>query len=189
MKNMGLLGIGLVVPLGLLIVLGAAESGLADDQHGRKGVQLRARLRGVEEVPAVSTTGTGEFRGNVNDDGTDIEYELTYTLEGAVQQSHIHIGQNGVNGGIVLFLCTNLGNAPATVPVPPACPASPGQVSGTLTAANVVAVASQGISAGEFSEILRAIRRGVAYVNVHSNPNHPGGEIRGQLRARGHDDD
>jgi hypothetical protein len=154
------------------------------------GSNLRAKLRGVEEVPAVSTAGAGEFRGEVNKDGTEIEYKLTYALEGAVQQAHIHIAQKGVNGGIVLFLCTNLGNAPATVPVPPACPASPGEVSGTLTAANVVAQASQGISTGEFSEVLRAILRGVAYANVHSSPNHGGGEIRGQIKvSHGHWDD
>jgi len=176
----------LVLAMMLALLLGTPALTMGWDDGG---VALRARLRGVEEVPAVSTTGTGEFRGKANKDGTEIDYELTYTLEGAVQQAHIHIGQNGVNGGIVLFLCTNLGNAPATVPAPPACPASPGEVSGTLTAANVVVQGSQGISAGEFSEILRAIRRGVAYVNVHSSPNHGGGEIRGQIKARGHDDD
>lgn len=137
----------------------------------------------------MSTTGTGEFRAEINENGTSIDYHLTYTLEGAVQQAHIHLGQKDVNGGIVLFLCTNLGNAPPTVPTPPECPASPEEVSGTLTANDVVAVASQGISAGDFAEVLRAIRRGVAYANVHSGPNHGGGEIRGQITRRGKDSD
>jgi hypothetical protein len=39
-----------------------------------------------------------------------------------------------------------------------------------------------GIAAGEFDEVLRAIRSGNTYANVHTNK-HPGGEIRGQIRT------
>jgi hypothetical protein len=47
--------------------------------------------------------------------------------------------------------------------------------------ANVIGGANaQGIAAGEFAEVLKAIRAGVVYVNVHSAL-FPGGEIRGQL--------
>ena len=42
----------------------------------------------------------------------------------------------------------------------------------------------QGIAAGEFAELLRAIRTGNSYVNVH-NDKHPGGVIRAQLNAQG----
>jgi hypothetical protein len=87
-----------------------------------------------------------------------------------------------VNGGIMVFLCSNLGNGPVGTA---ACPPS-GSVSGTITAANVVGAASaQGIAAGEFAEVVKAIRHGVAYANVHSTL-YPGGEIRGQLRDRDH---
>jgi len=44
---------------------------------------------------------------------------------------------------------------------------------------------AQGIAAGEIAEIIRAMRAGVTYANVHTNK-HPTGEIRGQLRT---DDD
>ena len=80
-----------------------------------------------------------------------------------------------------MFLCSNLGNGPAgTQP----CPAGPATVTGTLTAADVVGPAAQGIAAGEFEELLRAIRARVTYVNVHSSK-FPAGEIRSQLRAHG----
>ena len=39
-----------------------------------------------------------------------------------------------------------------------------------------------------FAELVRAIRAGVAYVNVHSSV-FPGGEIRGQTRGSGHGHD
>lgn len=150
-------------------------------------------MTGFEEVPAVSTTGGGEVTAEINRAGTEIHYTLRYrNLEGTVQQSHIHFGQEGVNGGIVVFLCSNLGNGPAgTQP----CPAPPATVTGTLTAADVSAVpasaqaVTQGIAKGEFDELVRAMRAGVTYANVHSTT-WPGGEIRGQFdrEGQGHDD-
>ena len=77
----------------------------------------------------------------------------------------------------------------------PTCPDSPGKVSGHLTAANVIGPPAQGIAAAEFAELIKAIRAGVAYANVHSRNagglagNFNGGEIRGQLRASHNDDD
>lgn len=141
--------------------------------------RFRGLLSGYNEVPAVSTVATGDFTARISKDETQIEYELSYAdLEGAVQQAHIHFGQEGVNGAIVVFLCTNLGNGPAgTQP----CPAPPATITGTLTAADMVnTAAAQGIAAGEFDELIRAIRAGRAYANVHSTK-FPGGEIRDQL--------
>jgi len=133
-------------------------------------------LVGFQEVPSVSSTGRGRFRARLDD--TSIQFELEYSgLEGSVQQAHIHLGQTSVNGGISVFLCSNLGNGPAGTP---GCPSSPGAVTGTRMAADVVGPAGQGIAAGEFAEVLRAIRTGNTYVNVHTDK-HPGGEIRGQL--------
>jgi hypothetical protein len=51
----------------------------------------------------------------------------------------------------------------------------------------VLVVTGQGIAAGEFDEIARAIRAGVTYANVHSLPDFDPGEIRGQLSS-GNDD-
>ena len=83
-----------------------------------------------------------------------------------------------------MFLCTNLGNAPATVPAPPACPSPPATVTGTLTEANVIALPGQGIDSGAagFAEVLKAMRAGAAYANVHTTA-HPGGELRGRLNS------
>ncbi len=138
------------------------------------------RLRAFEEVPAVSSPGEGQFTARINGSGTSLSYQLSYrNMQGTVTQSHIHIAQRGVNGGIMIFLCSNLGNGPAgTQP----CPPSPGSISGTIEADDVVALAAaQGIAAGELGEVIRAMRNGVTYVNVHSDL-FPPGEIRGQLR-------
>lgn len=144
-------------------------------------------LVGYEEVPALSKPGSGTFRAKVSPDGSSFTYELSYQdLEGDVRQSHIHFGQIGVNGGISIWLCQTTFN-PSPVATTPTCenPDNPldthsGRVTGTATAADVIGPAGQGIAAGEFAEILKAIRLGVAYANVHSTVNPPG-EIRGQI--------
>ena len=141
-------------------------------------------LTGYEEVPAISTDAFGTFHARINN-GNTITYELSYTaLSGDVQQAHIHFGQAGVNGGISVFLCTNLGNGPAgTQP----CPAGPATIKGTITPANVIGPTDQGIGPAEFAELRAAIEAGRAYANVHSST-HPAGEIRAQLEpvARRH---
>lgn len=137
-------------------------------------------LTGYEETPsAVSTTGNGTFNAVISNDGSRIDWELSYNdLEGAVQQAHIHFGQLSVTGPISVFLCTNLGNGPAgTQP----CPAPPATISGSITAADVTNLANErGISAGELNELIKAIRAGATYVNIHST-RWPGGEIRSQI--------
>ncbi|MGI8919855.1 MAG: CHRD domain-containing protein [Pyrinomonadaceae bacterium] len=153
---------------------------------------IRELLIGYEEVPSVSTTGNGEFNARINKAENEITYTLKYSdLEGSVQQAHIHLGQTGVNGGITVFLCSNLGNGPAgTQP----CPAPPATISGTIAAADVSpnipatqAARNQGLNTGEFDEFLAALRAGALYVNVHSTT-WPGGEIRSQIE-HGHGND
>jgi hypothetical protein len=146
-------------------------------QDGRRGI--RATLIGFQEVAAVSSTGRGEFRALVDD--ASIEFRLSYSgLEGSVTQAHIHFAQRGVNGGITIFLCSNLGNGPAGTPP---CPQT-GEVTGVRMAGDMTFGAeAQGLAAGEFAELLRAIRTGNTYANVHTEK-HTGGEIRGQIRVQ-----
>ncbi|MDR7134483.1 hypothetical protein J2X06_001667 [Lysobacter niastensis] len=151
---------------------------------------FKAELVGEQEVPAISTGASGGFKARVTNDGQSIQYELAYAdLEGGnVLQAHIHIGQKSVNGGIAAFLCTNLGNGPVgTQP----CPAPPAVITGTITAADVVGPNGQGVAPGQLDELIRALRGGFAYANVHT-VTYPGGEIRSQLghdHGNGHDND
>jgi hypothetical protein len=141
---------------------------------------LRAHLSSYQEVPSVSSTADGEFEARVGSDNASVQYTLAYTgLSSNVTQAHIHFAQRAVNGPIIVWLCgTSAVTAPAGTPT---CPQS-GTVTGTFTAANVLASpTTQQLAAGELAELLQAMRAGVAYVNVHT-VNSPGGEIRGQLR-------
>jgi hypothetical protein len=136
-------------------------------------------LRGFEEVPANTTAASGSLRLFINDHDGTIDYELSFeNLTGAVTQAHIHVGQAGVNGGVAIFLCGTAGN-PGPAGTPP-CPTPGGTVTGTLTATQVIGPTAQLVAPGELDEVIRAIRAGVAYGNVHSSVL-PAGEIRGQL--------
>ncbi len=173
-------------PLIIAGTLGLAFTGLAATAVAAGGGHLNERLKldGYHEVPAISTQATGTFRLRENQDGS-LAYTLSYSgLEAPVTQAHIHFGQSFVSAGIMVWLCgTSTNPGPAGTPV---CPPE-GEVSGTITAAQVVGPAAQGIAPGEFAEAVRAMRAGVAYANVHSTK-FPSGEIRAQFDKPDRDD-
>jgi CHRD domain len=174
MKGRLRLAVAIAVVAALAVVVTTAIAGGGND--------IRERLTGYEEDPnTISTTGSGTFNAWIDESG-QISYRLSYeNLEGDVTQAHIHFGGRHQSGGISVFLCSNIGS-----PVPtPACPRQPGSVSGTLKAADVIGPADQGIAAGEFAELVDAIRAGVTYANVHSTL-YPAGEIRAQLERGRH---
>ena len=159
----------------------AVLAGPVSAQNGPETVS--ATLTGGDEVPLVSTAARGTFHAEIDDEGGAVDWTLTFSgLEGTVTQSHIHVGQPFVAGGISVWLCktaATAANAPAGTQD---CPQS-GTISGTFTASDIIGPALQGIT-GEtrFKELVAAMREGNAYANVHSNPSIPG-EIRGQIKA------
>ena len=72
---------------------------------------------------------------------------------------------------VVIFLCGGGGK--------PSCPAS-GSVSGTITPADVMALADLGVAAGDLNRVWTEVLAGNTYANIH-NPQNPGGHIRGQI--------
>jgi CHRD domain len=167
-------GLILAVALaGALALTALASYGTA--ALGKKGELKAKRMSGYLEVPSISTTGRGTIEARVKN--STIEYKLTYSgLSVNPFAAHIHFAQPGVNGGIAAFLCGGGGK--------PACPASPGSISGTIAAGDVMAVAGQGIAAGEINELIAAMKAGFTYANVHT-ATYGSGEIRGQIRAGG----
>ncbi len=169
-----------------------------DDDHGHGSRRrLSATLKGLGEVPIVASSGRGSFRAVINPEETEIAYRLDYSdLEGTVTQAHIHVGEHHTSGGISVWLCGTTGiPAPPGTPGPagtPTCGAPGGsgaEAEGVLTAANIVGPTTQGIGApapvdpdAEFAQLIKLLRSGLAYANVHSTMS-PGGEIRGQIRV------
>jgi hypothetical protein len=158
------------VPAMFVPVLGQSAVQVAQSFH--------ADLKGVEEVPSISTSGSGRFVADLNPEDGSIAYELRYSgLESAVTQAHIHFSQPATNGAIIVFLCTNLGNGPDGTQ---SCPEGDGEISGVITADDVLGADDQGLDPGAFDQLLQAIFAGGTYANVHTT-GHGSGEIRGQV--------
>ena len=157
-------------------LLYAGAVGADDERH-----RVKATLSGFQETPStLSTPGSGRFTAKIDDDAQTIDYKLSFEgLEAPAIAAHIHLGARAITGGVSAFLCGG-GNKPP-------CPPGGGTVTGTITPSDVIGPTAQGIAPGEFAEVVRAIRNGAVYANVHSTLR-PGGEIRGQLRSDENDD-
>jgi len=109
---------------GLSLLFGANAIAGDDKGKGKGHDSLRIHLKGFEEVPVVVTAAVGNLELDINEAAPSIAYELSYSgLEGTVTQSHIHIAQKNVNGGIVLWLCQTATNpAPAQAAATPTYP-------------------------------------------------------------------
>jgi hypothetical protein len=167
-----------VVGGSLLVALVVGSFAFAKDDHGGS---VKTKLSGYNETPStLSTAAKGEFRARIDRSAKTIAYTLRYEgLEGGnTLFAHIHLGRTATTGGVAAFLCGG-GSKPT------ACPNGSGTVTGTITEADVIGPAAQGIAPPTaFDELVRAIRAGATYVNVHT-ATYGGGEIRGQLK-KGH---
>jgi hypothetical protein len=116
---------------------------------------LEASLSGYNEVPPAQTVASGMVSMRmVADDGL---LEVTFSsanLAGDMTGAHIHMGGLGENGGVGLNLAPAGSSFNATYDIT-------GQ-----------------------SDLVSAMRTGMAYVNVHSTA-YPAGEIRGQILGAG----
>ena len=174
-------------PFSIAVTVFALATTLSASNPASDSSHFSARLDGFEENPSLSTTGHGHVSLRIDDEAETIEFEFSYddlegvgttpfVTNGVVLFAHIHVAAQGVNGGVATFFCGGGGK--------PACPTPSGSVSGVITAADVVGPAAQGLNPGEptaFEELVRAIRAGYAYANLHTT-RWTGGEIRGQLR-------
>ena len=158
------------VAAALAVALVVAGSALA--AGGNKTMLKADPLTGYQEGAGVSTIASGSFEATIDEDASTIDFTLSFSgLEAPVLFAHIHFGNRFTSGGVSAFLCGG-GSKPA-------CPQQ-GTVTGTVTAADVIGPTTQGIEPGAFTELVRAMRAGVTYTNVHSTK-FPAGEIRGQI--------
>lgn len=144
---------------------------------GHREVALRATLAGLQELPPIASSATGTLRASLDEDTKMITFTLEFrNLAAKPMAAHVHFAPTKVEGGVMFFLCGGGGK--------PACPATTsGTVTGTIRAADV-GLPAQGIPVGDFARVVRAIRTGNAYVNIH-NARFSEGEIRGQVAVGG----
>jgi hypothetical protein len=142
-------------------------------------MNMTTHLSTAEEIPvpnfdeiARNPQGTAVLR-------LDSHGNLTYRLNVAnienVLMAHIHLGQPGQTGDVVVWLYPS-GPPPELIP---------GFFNGTLATGTITAGDLVGPLAGAtVDDLLDHVRAGNAYVNVHTMQNLPG-EIRGQIPAHG----
>src|SRR5438552_9297375 len=133
------------------------------------------RLTGFQQAAPILSNGTGTFSAKLN--ASSLTFTLKYSnLSGPAIAAHIHFAQPGVNGGVVVNFCGEGGK--------PACPAgTSATLTGTVTGADVIKdqefPKDQGVTAGSFADLVRILRSGDGYVNVHTTKFD--GEIRAQI--------
>ncbi len=160
-----------------VIGMGTSLATLGVRADDNEAITFRTRLTGFGEVPPKLVDGSGTFSGTLSPDGQSLSWTLTWTgLTGPALVAHIHFGQPQNIGTPVVFFC----GGPK-----PACPDGAnhsGMLTGTFTAADVVAVPSQNVTAGDFAGFVMILRAHLGYANIHT-ANFPAGEIRGQVRV------
>jgi len=125
---------------------------------GEGGRPFSTTLTGAQEAPGPGdANATGQAEIVLNQGQKQVCFDISWAdVDGVVFAGHIHIAPVGSPGPIVVPLFT-------------------GSFAGTDTVSGCV----QGVD----KALIKAIRQDPAayYVNVHSQPNFPGGAIRGQL--------
>jgi hypothetical protein len=148
-----------------LVAASAAVTALTSAQLGFGASQVRtklaANLTAAQEVPrprALVTKAHGRFTAIVSGRGRRLalRWSLRWSdTSGRVLQAHVHLGRRGVAGRIAVGLCGPCGKTRRA-----------GSAGGLVYIR---------------ASVLRALRSGNAYVNLHTKKN-PGGEIRGQIK-------
>lgn len=156
--------IGLIA-FGILSILTIGATPLLSQLNAQEAEQkFSAKLSGKDEVPSNESPSTGFAWVKVV--GDKISYEVNVTDMDKVNAAHIHLGEPGKNGPVVLTLFKG---GPTE------------QVNGTVGEANVTASNFEGPMKGkQVSDLVTAINNGTTYVNVHTT-DFPDGEIRGEL--------
>jgi hypothetical protein len=138
------------------VVVAFAIVGVAGASTG--GRPLSTGMTGAEEAPGPGDPdATGQADLTLNQGQGEVCFRISWAdIDGTVFAAHIHVAPPGSPGPIVVPLFS--GSFPGT-----------GSTSGCVENVD--------------PELIKAIRQDPSayYVNVHSNPNFPGGAIRGQL--------
>ena len=147
---------------------------------GAQAQIYKAVLTGANEVPPVTTAGTGVGVVSLNTTTHELRLKTTFTgLNGGTTASHIHCcTAPGANAGVATMLPSFTG-FPAGV--------TAGSFDGTFNTSQAstwnaaFVTANGGTPAGAESRLSSALDAGQAYLNIHTSTS-PGGEVRANLQ-------
>ena len=155
----------------MLMLAAALVLLLAVPVYGGQNRNFVAPLDGGQEIPGpVDTNATGVAKFQLSKDGNTLEYKLIVANIENVFGAHIHCGAVGVAGSIGVTLFST-------------APPNLGSMNGILAQGSITAPdAGNGCGWANLAAVVTAIRSGDTYVNVHTLPGTPSGEIRGQIK-------
>jgi len=155
-----------------LLMLVVATAGLTSTIYAQQYTIFAANLSGSNEVPPVTTAGSGIAIFQLVPVGHQqiISYQLNLENISGVTGAHIHSGKRGENGPVVAGLFNPSMSGPPT-----------GAINGQLKTGSLTSSDLTGPLAGQqISALVTMIRSGGAYVNVPTTQNR-NGEVRGQI--------
>lgn len=137
-----------------VVLLMLLTTQIAKADHLTSKYLFAARMNGMQEVPAVTTNALGLATFYLNDTRDTLCVEMTATgLSGSITGIHIHEGDMGSNGAVVVDMMPYL---------------SGNRLKGTITGATLTKSFIAKMFAGKY------------YLNLHTAAN-ANGEIRGQI--------
>src|SRR5437867_12024276 len=156
-----------IAAIGILSVFFVGTSSLTSHLLTAQAEEkFSAKLSGKEEVPPNKSPAIGFAWVKTTND--HIGYEVNVTDIDKVTAAHIHLGESGKNGPVILTLFKG---GPTE------------QTNGTVAESNVTASNLEGPMKGKgVPDLVAAMKNGTTYVNVHST-DFPDGEMRGQLKV------
>jgi hypothetical protein len=158
--------------LTFIVAVVATALGTACESTTETKVTYAATLSGAQEVPAVTTSGTGTFSATLDQSSNILSYTLTYSgLGTAATQAHIH-GPAAV--GVSADVLVDLGTSTTTGRTLTLGTSGSGGGTINLSGTSIISGTVTGDS------LRKLLDSGNAYVNVHTATN-GGGEIRGQI--------
>jgi CHRD domain-containing protein len=158
----------LVIATGILAMISVAVPALSNISFAAGSQQnFTATLSGKEEVPPNNSAATGwAWLKPTNE---TIGFKVNVTNIDKVNAAHIHLGEMGKNGDVVVTLFKS--DKPTELK------------NGTLAQGNFTKADLTGpMKDKPLSDLITAMKNGTSYVNVHST-DFPDGEMRGQLKA------
>jgi hypothetical protein len=153
--------IGLLSVLSLAVSINTAVNGQGSEQ------KFTAKLTAKEEVPPNDSPATG--MAWVKTSESEAGFEVNVTDIDKATAAHIHLGEKGKNGPVVVTLFKS--DTPTEMK------------NGTLGEGNFTASNFEGPMKDKgLNDLVTAMQNGSTYVNVHTT-DMPDGEIRGQLAS------
>jgi hypothetical protein len=145
------------------------NAGLAQQQQQT----FLAKLSGTNEVPPVVTRASGVAKFTASTDGKSLDWVINVTNIRDIMGAHIHSGNPGENGPVVVTLFNPSMTATQ----------NSGIMNGTSFKGTITASFLEGpLTGSQMSDLIKLVSSKAAYVNIHTQQNQDG-EIRGQISS------